>query len=80
MVIALVIAPVLTIVAVIILGLIGYLIRNVLESAISVGDDVVTANEDIQRIAQAGTEGIRDVKLFHLKSDFISSFSDAVGE
>ncbi len=75
--IALYFAPVLT---VIVFSLFGTLVlgsRYVVESGYSVGDRLATANERIQRSAQAGTQGIGAVKLFGLKSRIRSQFADA---
>jgi subfamily B ATP-binding cassette protein MsbA len=41
---------------------------------------VADANEGVQRAAQAGTQGIRDTKLFGLKSELFGDFLDAVDQ
>jgi subfamily B ATP-binding cassette protein MsbA len=74
LVIALVLAPVLTLLASISLGAITYLIRKVIEPGYTVGDRVADANEQIQQRVQAGTQGIRDVKLFRMDSEVLSEF------
>jgi subfamily B ATP-binding cassette protein MsbA len=80
--ISLYLAPILTIAAGVLLAGISFLLRNVLESGYSVGDRVAEANEGIQETAQAGMQGIRDVKLFRmvdeLREDFSESLSQAV--
>lgn len=63
LVVALVVAPYLTIVAAVILGGFSVLLRTVLESGYDIGDRVADANERVQQIVQAGTQGIRDVKI-----------------
>ena len=72
--IALALAPILTILAAVTLGGLTYLIRNVIEPGYTVGDRVADANEQIQQKVQAGTQGIRDVKLFGMDSEVLSGF------
>ena len=74
LIIAVIIAPVLTLLAVISLGGITYLIRNVIEPGYTVGNRVAEANERIQASVQAGTQGIRDVKLFGMQPEVVSGF------
>jgi ABC-type multidrug transport system, ATPase and permease components len=50
----------------------------VIEPAVTVGSRVATANERVQETVQAGTQGIRDVKLFGLRSEVFSAFSESV--
>jgi subfamily B ATP-binding cassette protein MsbA len=50
----------------------------VIEPAVTVGTRVAEANERVQEMVQAGTQGIRDVKLFGLRSETFSAFSDAI--
>ncbi|CCQ33135.1 ATP-binding cassette subfamily B bacterial MsbA protein [Halorhabdus tiamatea SARL4B] len=77
---ALVIAPFLTLFAVIILGGFAVLFRFIIESGYDLGDEVADANEEVQQAAQAGTQGIRDTKLFGLKSELFDDFLDAVNQ
>jgi len=72
--IALVLAPLLTLLAAVTLGGITYLIRNVIEPGYTVGNRVAEANEQIQENVQAGTQGIRDVKLFGMDGEILSEF------
>lgn len=65
--IALVLAPWLTVSAIVVLGGVSFVFRYVLESGYDIGSRVADANENIQQAAQAGTQGIRDTKLFSLK-------------
>jgi subfamily B ATP-binding cassette protein MsbA len=76
--IAFYIAPVLTVLAGVLLGGMTYLVRNVIEPGYDIGDEVAEANERIQETVQAGTQGIRAVRLFGLRSTFFGAFEDAV--
>ena len=76
--IALVIAPVLTVVATVVFGGLTYLIRHVLEPGYTVGDRVATANERVQENVQAGTQGIRDIKLFGMTEHLLSEFRTTI--
>ena len=78
--VALVMAWQLTVASVVVLGTFVVLSRTVLESGYSVGDRVAEANEAVQTAAQAGTQGIRDVKLFGLKGELFDRFRDATGD
>jgi len=75
--IALVIAPVLTVSAAVVLGGITFLTRSVLESGYSVGDTLADANEGIQENVQAGMQGIRDVKLYGMIPELFEQFTAA---
>ncbi|NHX36803.1 ABC transporter ATP-binding protein [Halolamina sp. R1-12] len=77
--VALYLAPVLTLAAGAILAVLTYLVRYRFESGYSVGDRVAEANERVQEVVQAGTQGIRDVKLFGLSEKFFNRFEDQVG-
>ncbi len=76
--IAIYIAPILTILTGIFLGGLSVFFRRVLEGGYSLGDKVADANERIQEAAQAGTQGIRDVKLFGMRPELLSQFRNAV--
>jgi subfamily B ATP-binding cassette protein MsbA len=78
--VAFVIAPYLTIFAVVILGGVTVLFRRVLEPGYDLGNQVAQANEDLQEAAQAGTQGVRDTKLFGLKSELFDDFLGAVNQ
>lgn len=78
--IALVLAPMLTIGTAIVLGSAMYLLRSRFESGYSVGERVATANEQIQEAVQAGTQGIRDVKLFGVADELFSGFRKAINQ
>ncbi len=76
--VALVFAPFLTIFALVFLGGFSVVFRYVLEPGYELGDQVAEANERLQEAAQAGTQGIRDTKLFGLKSELRTDFLDSV--
>lgn len=60
--------------AVVLLGGITVVLRYILEPAYTVGSRVAEANERIQQAVQAGTQGIRDVKLFGLTGEIYHDF------
>jgi subfamily B ATP-binding cassette protein MsbA len=72
------ITPLMTLLAIALLGSITGTLRFVIEPAVTVGTRVAEANERVQETVQAGTQGIRDVKLFGLRSEVLSNFSDAI--
>ncbi len=76
--IALYISPGLTLATAIVLGTVVVLFKFGLESGSSVGDRVAEANEEVQTSAQAGTQGIRDVKAFGMHSELFDRFYTAI--
>jgi subfamily B ATP-binding cassette protein MsbA len=72
------IAPEMTVYAFVLLGGITYVLRHVVEPAYTVGSRVAEANELVQQSVQAGTQGIRDVKLFGLSEELFDSFTDSI--
>jgi subfamily B ATP-binding cassette protein MsbA len=72
------IASSMTLLALVLLGGITVVLRFVIEPAVTVGSQVAEANERVQETVQAGTQGIRDVKLFGLRDEVFSSFSDSI--
>jgi len=78
--VALYIEPLLAVGTAATFGLITFVFNHVLETGYSVGDRVADANERIQQNAQAGTQGIRDVKLFGLRKELRSHFDSAVDQ
>ena len=76
--VALIIAPALTLATGVVLGGFSLFFRRVLESGYDVGDKVADANEMRQEAAQAGTQGIRDVRIFGLAEELFEDFSKAV--
>ena len=80
LVVAFALAPLLTLFAIVFLGGFSLLFRYALESGHDIGDRVADANERVQRSAQAGTQGIRDTKLFGLQDELFGDFLDAVNQ
>lgn len=78
--VALYLAPLLTVATVVLLGGIVLLFRYSIEAGYSIGDRVADANERIQQAAQAGTQGIRDVKIFGLAQELRATFGTAVDQ
>jgi len=76
--VALALAPFLTLVAVFILGGITLLVRFVIEPGYAIGERVAKANARRQEAAQAGTQGIRDVRIFGLADELRADFIEAV--
>nr|WP_282594696.1 ABC transporter ATP-binding protein [Halomarina salina] len=72
------ISPWLTLVAIVTIGGLTYLVRNVVEPGFSVGDRVADANERIQTTIQSGTQGIRPVKLFGVEREMREEYHEAV--
>jgi subfamily B ATP-binding cassette protein MsbA len=76
--IALIVAPWLTVITAVGFSIVTFSMRHLFADGGSVGNEVADANERVQETVQAGTQGIRDVKLFRLESELLSSFTDAV--
>ncbi|TKX73485.1 ABC transporter ATP-binding protein [Halorubrum sp. GN11_10-6_MGM] len=76
--VALVIAPTLTVVTGVVLGGLSVFFRRVLDSGYEVGEKVAEANELRQEAAQAGTQGIRDVRIFGLAEELFEDFTEAI--
>ena len=76
--VALVIAPALTIITGVVLGGFSIFFRQVLDSGYDVGEKVAEANEMRQEAAQAGTQGIRDVRIFGLAEELFEDFTEAI--
>jgi subfamily B ATP-binding cassette protein MsbA len=74
------IAPRMALGALVLLGGITYLLREVIEPAYTVGSRVATSNELVQEAVQAGTQGIRDVKLFGLSNEVFDAFDEWIGK
>ena len=72
------ITPTMTGLAIVLLGGITILLRFVIEPAVTVGNRVAEANEEVQETVQAGTQGVRDVKLFGLSEEVFSSFRESI--
>ena len=78
--IAFILAPYLTLFALVFLGGFTVLFRTVVEPGYELGDKVAEANENVQEAAQAGTQGIRDTKLFGLKRELYDDFLTSVNQ
>lgn len=76
--IAFYLAPWLTLSAVVLLGGVTYLSRSVVEPGYAIGDRIADANERIQSWVQAGTQGIREVKLFQMTEEIARNFDGAI--
>ena len=78
--VALYLAPLLTGLTFVLLGVITYVVRFVIEPGYVVGDRVAEANERVQTAVQAGTQGIRDVKVFGVDDELFSDFRRSVDQ
>ena len=78
--VAFVLAPRLTLFAIGFLGGMTVLFRRVLEPGYELGDKVAEANEEIQAAVQAGTQGIRDVRVFGMAAELFDDFLKAVDD
>ncbi len=67
-------------VAVGLLGTITVVLRVGIEPAVTVGTRVAEANERVQTAVQAGTQGIRDVKLFRMTDELFGNFRSAIDQ
>ena len=74
--IAFVISPWLTILAGVAIGGLTVAVRSITEAGYTVGDRVADANEAIQSSAQAGTQGIREVKMVGLGDELYENFRE----
>jgi subfamily B ATP-binding cassette protein MsbA len=74
------IAPLMTVFALGLLGGITFFMRYVIEPAYTAGSRVAEANERVQQSVQAGTQGIRDVKLFNLAEEVFDGFKEAIDQ
>jgi len=78
--IAVYLAPWLAIGTGIVLAGFVYVVRFTFNSGYSVGDHVAEANERVQTAVQAGTQGIRDVKLFNQEPELFTGFRSAADQ
>ncbi|WP_246988692.1 ABC transporter ATP-binding protein [Halorientalis marina] len=77
---ALLIAPRLTVVAGLLLGVVTYVFRQQLESGYDTGDRIADGHERIQTAVQSGIQGIRDAKTFGVTDELFDRFSAAVDQ
>lgn len=73
-------APILTLITAALYGTITFLFRQVIDRGYGLGDKVANSKEAIQSSAQAGTQGVRDVKLYGMNDELRSKFDAAVNE
>jgi subfamily B ATP-binding cassette protein MsbA len=78
--IALFIAPTLTMFAIVVLGGLTVLLRNVVAPGYEIGESVAEANERRQKAVQAGAQGIRDIRIFGLANELYHDFMDAIDQ
>lgn len=74
------ITPEMTALAIVLLGGITLLLRVIIEPAVTVGNRVATANEQVQETVQIGTQGIRDVKLFQMTEEVFDKFTQSIDQ
>lgn len=77
--IAALLSPALTVLALVGLGISTGAVRYVLEPAYTVGDEVAETNDRIQSVSQAALQGMRDVRLFNMRSEFVSRMERVLG-
>ena len=78
LIVMIIISPQLSFLSIILLGGFTILLRKIIEPAVSSGERIAEANEKVQQSAQAGTKGIREVKLLGKLEDVFSSFNKSV--
>jgi subfamily B ATP-binding cassette protein MsbA len=78
--VAVYIAPVLTLLTGVVIGVFMIGIRRIIESGVDVGNRVADANERVQEAVQAGMQGIRDVKLFNMEKELYDGFSRSIDQ
>jgi subfamily B ATP-binding cassette protein MsbA len=78
--VALYLAPVLTIASIGLIGFLTFGLRNTIESAYTIGDRIADANERIQRTVQAGTQGIREVKMLGYDDTLLQEFHEGMSQ
>lgn len=71
-------APWLTVGAAVLLGGLTVVVRFGIEPAYEVGDRMAEANESVQEAVQAGSQGIRDVRLFQMTDELYKHFVAAI--
>jgi subfamily B ATP-binding cassette protein MsbA len=76
--VAFLLAPWITVFTLIALVLLVVILRYLVESGHSVGNRIADANEDVQETVQAGTQGIRDVKLFSLTDEIWEKYQKSI--
>ena len=77
---ALYLAPLLTIGSLLVLGLLTFVFRRIVNPGYELGDLVADANERRHQSAQAGMMGIRDIRAFNLRDETYERFVQAVDQ
>ncbi|WP_276253329.1 ABC transporter ATP-binding protein [Halomontanus rarus] len=77
MTVAMILSPLLTAGSVVLLGVIAFLSRFVLRPGYEIGDRIAAANETIQGLVNAGTRGLREIKLFNMNDDVSQEYQRA---
>lgn len=72
------IAPFLMLIIIIVFSFIFLVFNYSITSGEEIGDNVASANENIQHIAQSALQGIREVKVFNQKYDFKERFKNSI--
>ncbi|QIB74925.1 ABC transporter ATP-binding protein [Halogeometricum borinquense] len=80
LILALAVDPLLTTAVAALLGVITVGVRSVVGSAYGAGSGIASANTAIQSHAQAGVQGIRDVRLFGLDDVAATRYTDALDD
>jgi len=68
------ISPILTVIAISLLVVVSYVIRQAIESGQDLGERKAQSNEQIQQLSQTATQGLFDVKLFTLEDEILDKF------
>lgn len=71
-------APSLTAIALVSLGASTLFVRYILQPAYAVGDEVADVNDQIQTVTQTSLQGMRDVRLYNMRSDFVAQMREAL--
>jgi subfamily B ATP-binding cassette protein MsbA len=78
LILATLLSPVLTAVAVASLTVSTLVVRYVLEPAYAVGDEVASINDELQTVSQASFQGARDVRLFNMREEFVDRMHESL--
>lgn len=78
--IALILAPILTILAGFALSVSTLAVRYGLEPAYVAGEKVAEANEQFQTVAQTGVQGMRDIRLFNKRIALMEQMQEVLNE
>jgi subfamily B ATP-binding cassette protein MsbA len=77
---AAVLSPLLTVVALVGLGASTLFVRYVLEPAYTVGDDIADVNSRLQTISQTALQGARDARLYNMQGRLVDDMRDALDD